>query len=208
MGKEMSMNVQCGICQKESCVGGNYLNKDYCPMHKYPEVLETARKIYKEDRETRLMAKNAAIVECKGYIAWPRLRDIIEFARLMKYQKLGIAFCRELEKEARKTTRILQEHGFEVISVICQVGWESRLSSSSGEALSNTKNSQPVIHCNPVAQAWILNEENPDLIILIGLCIGVDALLTKQTQAPKTTLIVKDRLTGHNPAVSIYTKKV
>jgi uncharacterized metal-binding protein len=202
------MSIQCGVCSRELCVGGAHLNQDYCPGHKYPEVLARAKEIYQEDRETRLMAKNAAIVECRGYIAWPRLRDIIEFARLMKYRKLAIAFCHELAKEARKVTQILQEHGFEVISVTCRVGLKSSLSSPSGETSGDTLNSQPVTHGNPVAQAWLINEENPDLIILIGLCVGVDALLTKQTKAPKTTLIVKDRLTGHNPAVSIYTKKV
>jgi len=31
-------------------------------------------------------------------------------------------------------------------------------------------------------------------------------LFTMNSQAPVTTLIVKDRFTGHNPVISLYTK--
>ena len=42
--------------------------------------------------------------------------------------------------------------------------------------------------------------------IIIGLCIGHDMLFTKHSRAPVTTLIVKDRFTGHNPVISLYTR--
>ena len=43
-----------------------------------------------------------------------------------------------------------------------------------------------------------------DLNVVVGLCIGHDILFTKYSRAPVTTLIVKDRYTGHNPLAAIY----
>ena len=42
--------------------------------------------------------------------------------------------------------------------------------------------------------------------IIVGLCVGHDMLFTMNSKAPVTTLIVKDRFTGHNPVISLYTK--
>jgi len=44
------------------------------------------------------------------------------FAQKCNYHKLGIAFCTGLEYEAKLLTRILESHGFEVVSVRCKVG--------------------------------------------------------------------------------------
>jgi uncharacterized metal-binding protein len=35
--------------------------------------------------------------------------------------------------------------------------------------------------------------------------VGHDALFTRHSQAPVTTLITKDRVLGHNPAAALYT---
>lgn len=48
----------------------------------------------------------------------------------------------------------------------------------------------------------VLNDLQTDLNIIVGLCIGHDILFTKYSEAPVTTFIVKDRVTGHNPAIS------
>jgi uncharacterized metal-binding protein len=58
--------------------------------------------------------------------------------------------------------------------------------------------------CNPVLQAMILNEEQTDFNILLGLCVGHDSLFIKYGKAPCTVLAVKDRLLGHNPLAAIY----
>lgn len=59
--------------------------------------------------------------------------------------------------------------------------------------------------CNPVLQARLLNEQETGLNVVIGLCVGHDALFGKHSEAPVTTLITKDRVTGHNPAAALYT---
>jgi hypothetical protein len=38
----------------------------------------------------------------------------------------------------------------------------------------------------------------------VGLCMGHDILFTRYSRAPVSTLIVKDRLMGNNPAAAIY----
>ena len=38
----------------------------------------------------------------------------------------------------------------------------------------------------------------------IGLCVGHDSLFYKYSEAPCTTLVTKDRVLGHNPAVALY----
>jgi uncharacterized metal-binding protein len=58
--------------------------------------------------------------------------------------------------------------------------------------------------CNPILQASILNREQTDFNILLGLCVGHDALFFKYAKAPCTVLAVKDRVFGHNPLAAIY----
>jgi uncharacterized metal-binding protein len=59
--------------------------------------------------------------------------------------------------------------------------------------------------CNPIAQAEILNSEEVDLAIMLGLCIGHDTLFISYCQRPMTVIAVKDRVTGHNPLAPLYT---
>jgi uncharacterized metal-binding protein len=40
--------------------------------------------------------------------------------------------------------------------------------------------------------------------VIVGLCVGHDMLFSKHSRAPVTTLVVKDRVTGHNPAAVLY----
>ena len=58
--------------------------------------------------------------------------------------------------------------------------------------------------CNPILQAKILNEEKTDLNVMMGLCVGHDALFIKYSDAPVTVLFTKDRVTGHNAVVPLY----
>jgi uncharacterized metal-binding protein len=59
--------------------------------------------------------------------------------------------------------------------------------------------------CNPILQAQVLNSEQTELNILLGLCVGHDSLFLKYAEAPCTVLAVKDRVTGHNPLAALYT---
>ena len=59
--------------------------------------------------------------------------------------------------------------------------------------------------CNPIMQAKVLAAQGTDFNIVIGLCVGHDTLFLKNTEAPTTVMIVKDRVLGHNPVAALYT---
>ena len=42
---------------------------------------------------------------------------------------------------------------------------------------------------------------------MVGLCLGHDILFIKHSKADVTPLIVKDRLTGHNPVAALYASR-
>ena len=59
--------------------------------------------------------------------------------------------------------------------------------------------------CNPIGQAYVLNEAGTDLNVVVGLCVGHDSLFFKHSEAPVTVLVAKDRVTWwHNPISILY----
>jgi uncharacterized metal-binding protein len=172
-------------------------------MNNAESVLQTASKLYDERPQFRAMAQAAAIVEATGYMKWTRIEDTMEFARLMGYERLGIACCAGLRREGAILRSILEKNGFEVISVICKTGAVPK------EKL-GLRDDQKVrpggfeAMCNPVAQAMLLDSAGSQLNIVVGLCVGHDALFTMNSKAPVTTLVAKDRVLCHNPAAALY----
>lgn len=156
-----------------------------------------------QEPENLQMARAAAQIEAEGYGQLCRMEEIILFCKKLGFQKLGLIFCTGLAKEAATVSRILRHHGFDVASAICKNGSQpkSSIGLTSEETLSG--NDREVM-CNPIGQALIMNQENVDFNILLGLCVGHDTLCLKYLEAPATVLAVKDRRTGHNPLAAIY----
>ncbi len=199
--------MKCAYCKVLVCAEGKTKGSKGCPMLKYMNVIEEVRHEY-EKPFARKLASNAGIVEASGYIEWPRLREIIEFARLMEYKKLGIAFCIGLQKEAAIVSKILEEAGFEVHSVNCKVGAISKEDvgvPKEYQGVSKTGYNIGYVACNPVGQARLLAEVKTDLNIVLGLCVGHDTLFFKYSEAPVTVLATKDRISGHNPLGFLHT---
>jgi uncharacterized metal-binding protein len=167
------------------------------------EELGDAYRIYETDESTRTMARAAARVEAKGYMKWTRVEDTMEFARLMGYRRLGIACCVGLKREAAILQNILRKNGFEVFSAVCKTGGVSKERLGLRESEKVRPGTFEAM-CNPVAQAKLLDSAGSELNILVGLCVGHDALFTKASKAPVTTLIAKDRVLGHNPIAALY----
>ena len=121
----------------------------------------------------------------------------------MGYQKLGVAFCVGLMNEAKILIPILENKGFNVISVCCKTGGiaKEELGVKDEEKI-HPGTYEPM--CNPIAQAEILNKEKTDFNIIMGLCVGHDALFLKHVQALTTVFVVKDRLLAHNPVAALY----
>ncbi len=187
------MKCDCANCKSHAC----YTKGVNCTG----VTEETALEQYTEE-EIAIM-KGAAYIEGTFYSNVNRLQETAEFARAMNYKKLGIAFCIGLNNEARLIAKYFVKQGFEVYSVCC------KNCSIGKDKLGLTQVKKELDHeamCNPKLQAYFLNEKGVDLFISCGLCVGHDAIFNSNCQGPVTTIIVKDRLLGHNPASAIYSR--
>jgi uncharacterized metal-binding protein len=184
----------------------------FCPMKNLPEVIKKAVAEYNKP-EVKEFARQASKQEFEGYERTPegrrprnpRILELIQFAGKCGYKKLGLAFCVGLRNEARTLTGILENNGFEVVSVCCKVGAiaKENIGIKPEEKIAGAESWESM--CNPIAQAEILNSEKVDLAVLLGLCIGHDTLFIRYCQRPITVIAVKDRVTGHNPLATLYT---
>jgi uncharacterized metal-binding protein len=146
--------------------------------------------------------KAATAIEGRHYCKEPRIREVMLFAQELGYRKLGLAFCIGLAEEVKIIADILGQE-FEVFSVCCKscgipkktLGLEQIKPDKERESM-----------CNPAGQATMLNEANTELNILVGLCVGHDAIFNMTSRAPVTTLITKDRVLAHNPIGAIYSQ--
>lgn len=178
--------MKCSNCETKDC----YRGKNCVPK----EMQD-----YKGE-DLKIM-KAASSIEAEYYMQKTRLEEIILFAKELKYERIGVAFCIGLENEARTFCEILEKH-FSVDSVCCKVcGTEKE-----EYGLDKIQNDNVEITCNPIAQANILNDAKTQLNIIVGLCLGHDILFNKHSEAPVTTFIVKDRVLAHNPAGATYSK--
>ncbi|HOL16650.1 MAG TPA: DUF1847 domain-containing protein [Bacillota bacterium] len=173
-------------------------------MEENGDILEKAREEYLKP-EVLQIAQNAARVEQEGYCRWTRVEEIMVFARKAGYKKIGLAFCVGLRREAALFNRILNDNGFETVSVACKTGSVPKefLGLTEEEKL---KPGQFEAMCHPVAQAELLNEQNTDLNVILGLCVGHDTLFIRYAKAPVTVLAVKDRVLAHNPLGALYAR--
>lgn len=194
--------LNCAKCVRYVCRDGKTENlPQNCPMKSYEAVYEEAGLAYQ--KTDGHLAYLAAKVEAAGYGVWPRLREIMEFARLAGFTRLGLAFCVGLRQEALEVTKVLENNGFTVPSVVCKTGAKPK----EAIGIQNEEKVHPgqfEAMCNPIAQAKLLNAEKTDFNILLGLCVGHDTLFIKHSEAPITVLAAKDRVTGHNPLACIY----
>lgn len=172
-----------------------------CPMRD-SRLMDWSLQAYglPENREFYITASE---LEALGYCQWPRLKETIELCKRMGYTKVGLAFCRGLRKEAKIVDGLLRQAGLEVISVICKTGGiDKEICGIPAEGKVNPGNFEPM--CNPIAQAMLLNVQGTQFNIAMGLCVGHDSMFYKYSNALVTTLVAKDRVTGHNPAAAIY----
>jgi len=210
---------KCAQCKTKPCKlpeGERPPFPPYCPIINFDELIEELKSKYK-DPETFNFYLSSAITEKECYDSKaasrgkirplrPRIREIAAFAEKIGAKKIGIAFCSGLSDEAARAGAILEKHGLDIVSVVCSCG-----------AVDKTELNIPPEHkvygsdrfeaaCNPILQAELLNRAGTAFNVLVGLCVGHDMLFTQWSKAPVTTLIVKDRLTGHNPVIALYTR--
>ncbi|MCQ2436799.1 MAG: DUF1847 domain-containing protein [Clostridia bacterium] len=193
-------DMSCADCSVAGCRRSvNY--PDFCmTTHMDETVLAEALACY-DDPENRQMMQVAAMVEHDGYLKWPRVQETMEFAKRMNFRKIGIATCVGLINETRILAGLLRQNGFEVFGIACKAGAVPKVD----VGIDPICNEIGPHMCNPIMQAKMLNAHHTDMNIVMGLCVGHDMLFHKYAEAPTTTLVAKDRVTGHNPAAALYT---
>lgn len=224
MEKEQVAEVSCSRCsavwQKSgttNCWSGDPETAPprpgNCPAGSFPEIVAQSAEMMQGTGDDARMAFVAARVEGLCYqpipgsdavnARWTRVEDTIAFAKLMGYRRIGIATCIGLLEESDRLAAILKAQGFTPLSVCCKAGSLDKKEFGLAESDKVRPGTfEPA--CNPIAQARICNDLKTDMNIIVGLCVGHDMLFNKHSEAPVTTLVVKDRVTGHNPAAVLY----
>ena len=190
----------CANCGVLACGDANHKNMPHnCPMRD-EEMNRQALSRYADSRDFFITSSE---IEALGYCKWPRLLESIEFCKRMNYQKVGMAFCRGLRDEAAVINAVLKSHKLDVVSVICKTGGISKERVGIAEE-HKLRPGEYEPMCNPIAQAMLLNEQETEFNIAVGLCVGHDSLFYRYSAALVTTLIAKDRVLAHNPAGAVY----
>jgi uncharacterized metal-binding protein len=127
-----------------------------------------------------------------------RVQEIKNFARKAGIKRIGIAYCVSLPKEADSVKEFLSDE-FDVFTVDCKCGKVTKHEMLGCEGKG--------IMCNPAGQAEYLKENNTDLNISMGLCVGHDMIFNQKSVSPVSTLVVKDRPSHNNPMESIHNLK-
>lgn len=212
------LEISCASCSavqlklgKTSCGSGEAPDAPprpgRCPTTTQARIIAGALDELRGDGDDARTARVAARVEGLCYedaaARWTRVEDTIAFAKLMGYRRIGIATCVGLLQESDQLAEILTTQGLEPLSVCCKSGSTDKTAVGLAEE-DKIRPGRFEAACNPIAQARICNELGTELNIVVGLCVGHDALFNKHSAAPVTTLVVKDRVTGHNPAAVLY----
>ncbi|MCI8454640.1 MAG: DUF1847 domain-containing protein [Lachnospiraceae bacterium] len=192
----------CANCAIHACKDANHENMPKnCPVRQEHAAKEALAEYQKPEIHNFYII--STILEKDGYCRWPRLKETMEFCKRMEYKKVGLGFCVGLYREAKVVADLLRAEGLEVVSVVCKAGGIDK-----GEAgVPDEKKLNPGQYeamCNPILQAKLLNSQNTEFNIALGLCVGHDSLFCRYSDAMVTTLVAKDRALAHNPAGAIY----
>ena len=196
--------MHCDTCHQARCKQPDGPLPALCPMED-TELFAKAEEIINQPENIGFF-RAAAQVEAEGYCRWPRVREVAELCQRMGWQRIGLAFCTGFQQEAAAFTRIMRAHHIEVVAAVCKMGSAPKEGFGIPDAHKVRPSTYEVI-CNPVAQALYLNKQNTPYNLILGLCLGHDALFTKYSKAPASTLVAKDRALANNPVGALYCAK-
>jgi uncharacterized metal-binding protein len=215
--EKMATLPQCAKCSNTFCqrmpgdeVSKNVLPK-FCPMKINEITIKAVTERYGQENVRKIYVP-ATVTEKEAYelirgvrmAVRPRIKELIEFGKLIHARTIGLAFCAGMRDEAARIVNVLEKSGFAVASVLCKCGGTDKTELGVAKEYKIGSPSKYEAGCNPVLQAQLLNDVGTDINVIVGLCIGHDMLFTMNSKAPVTTLIVKDRLLGHNPVIALY----
>lgn len=119
-----------------------------------------------------------------------RVEELKLFAANTGVKRIGIAHCIGMTREAMLLKERLSDK-FEVFTVDCKYQKIKASELLNDETVKGTS-------CNPAGQADFLAQQQTELNISFGLCVGHDMLFNMKSTVPTTTLVVKDRQHKNN----------
>jgi uncharacterized metal-binding protein len=150
----------------------------------------------------RRMLEAAADIALEGERQLCRLSELVYFCLEMRYERVGIAFCIDLLEPAEILADVLRRF-FEVVPVCCKVGGAELSHPGAGRSAVQPDGG---LACNPLEQARVLNLRETRLNVIVGLCVGADSVFASASEAPVTTLFVKDKSLANNPIGALYSE--
>jgi uncharacterized metal-binding protein len=200
MEKNVPQCVKCTVLRCSAQEKGKKVPAS-CPTEKYADLVKEVTEKYKlpENQAVNLgwfglMSKVRNPKKPRESLSWTRVDEIMEYAKIRGMTRMGIATCYALMHESRLLSNILENNGFDVVSISCLCG----------EVHPQEAGMPGNIFCNPIMQAEVLNPEKTELNLMVGLCVGHDILFLRHCKAETTPLVVKDRALGHNPVMALY----
>ena len=148
--------------------------------------MEIQKKLYSETDLKMMRAAEDSLLIGKN-----RIEELKLYASNSRFKRIGIAHCIGMTREAQQLKERLSDQ-FEVYTVDCKYG-----KIPAAEMLNDETERR--ISCNPAGQAAFLAENDTELNVSFGLCMGHDIMFNMKSKVPTTTLVVKDREHKHNP---------
>ncbi len=184
--------TDCLACDYKKCLQG-----ELCELAGSALFSPTA------DRETERILEASLDISSEEDRTLCRLSELIYFCLEMRYQHIGVAYCIDLQEPAEILVRVLRRF-FQVYPVSCKIGGMVFSTDLTGPPGGEESKSVPSIACNPRGQAEVLNRLGTDMNVIVGICIGADCIFSRFSDAPVTTLFVKDRSLANNPIGAVY----
>jgi len=185
--------VDCIACEHKLCERG-----DGCPF----AGLLAALPVVAEPEAARIAEVAWRIAGCQRPVL-SRLSELTRFCVEMGYERVGIAYCLEMQESAEVLARVLRRF-VKVYPVCCKVPGEGAPDGLAAPVDSAGPRGGGSAPCNPQGQAEMLNRLKSELNVLVGLCTGMDCIFTRCSSAPATTLFVKDRALANNPVGAVH----
>jgi uncharacterized metal-binding protein/predicted Fe-Mo cluster-binding NifX family protein len=186
--------VDCISCREKVCLTGKE-----CAL-----LSRNSLRTMPESKEVERILEAGLDISCEEERKLCRLSEVIYFCLEMKYRRIGIAYCSELQEPAEILTQVMRRF-FDVFPVCCKIGGLSIEDPFSLRiADSGHGDRKELIACNPRGQAEVLNRLGTDINIIVGLCVGSDSIFTDASEARVTTLFVKDKSLANNPIGALY----
>ncbi len=181
--------MDCIVCKQKKCKTANSCGAE---KYDYEELISE----YSKPTNQKIVQSAAELVDNGKAGTLSRLQEISEFISSMKYNKIGLAYCYGMEKEAKLIKEYFDDKDIKLSNVTCSIGGVSQSKINESCSIYN-------VSCNPIGQALQLNSEGVDLTLIMGICLGHDILLQRNLKSDFTTITVKDRVFKNNPLQAV-----